>query len=213
MTWKADVVAQVEAWARERLDARAMIAHGWLHVDRVRHSAVEIARQEGVDPWLAELAALLHDVGRTTPGPGTEHGARSAEMAAPLLIDLGLDEDAREAVLQAVHWHNSARTDTPLLCVLRDADMLDALGAIGLVRACMSKHMLLPYDPQSLGADEPNWPPVTVLDQVRSQIRWFEGMNTETGRKLAQQRWEFMQAFLTQIRREVLGGRDCDEGV
>jgi uncharacterized protein len=127
----------VEVWARQKLEESASVAHGWLHTDRVRRHTLVLARAEGVDPFLAELAALLHDVGRAQPGPENEHGARSAAMAGPLLAGLPLSDDERAKVLLAIRWHNSGRTDTPLLCILRDADMLDGLGAIGIT----AKHM------------------------------------------------------------------------
>jgi uncharacterized protein len=179
-----------------------MTAHGWMHVDRVRRMAIKIACAEGVDPWLAALAALIHDVGRTVPGPGSEHGLRSSELAAPLLGELRLTESEQRDVLHAVRWHNSTRSDTPLLCVLRDADMLDGMGAIGLMRAFMSKHMLPAFDPGALFA-EARRPPVHVADQVCFQMTWVERMNTETGRMLAEERLTFMRAFVDEVRREI----------
>jgi len=164
---------------------------------------VTIARAEGVDPWLAALAALIHDVGRTIPGPGSEHGRRSADLAAPVLAALPLTDAEREDVLYAAHWHNSGRDDKPLLCVLRDADMLDGIGAIGLMRALMSKHMLPPYDPEVLFDELRHWPPRYVADQVHMQMKFMDWMNTETGCRMAQERFEFMWVFVRQVRREV----------
>lgn len=203
MTSRAEATARVEHWARQLLEARSKTAHGWPHVDRVRHLAVQIARAEGVDPWLAEIAALIHDVGRSLPGPGPEHGRRSAELAAPLLAGLPMSDREQEQVAYAVRWHNSGRADAPLLCVLRDADMLDGMGAIGLARAFMSKHMLPPYDPGRLLHAPPRWPPETVADQIRYQTEWLERMNTESGRTLARERAAFMVTFIEQARREL----------
>lgn len=36
--------------------------HDWFHIERVRNVALKIAREEGVDEFVVELAALLHDV-------------------------------------------------------------------------------------------------------------------------------------------------------
>ena len=203
MVSRSEVAALVERWVRQLLEARPRTAHGWPHVARVRRLAAQIARAEGVDPWLAEIAALIHDVGRCVPGPGSEHGQRSAELAAPLLAELPLDDREREQVAYAARWHNSGRADDPLLCVLRDADMLDGLGAIGLARAFMSKHMLPFYDP-ARRLDGPSCRPAeAVADQVRYQIEWLERMNTETGRTLARERAAFMTVFLEQARREL----------
>jgi uncharacterized protein len=212
MTSRAETWAEIEAWVRQRLEANPKTAHGWLHIDRVRRSAIQIAREEDVDPWLAALAALIHDVGRTAPGPGSEHGRRSAEMAAPMFARLGLEAE-QEPVLHAVRWHNSTRSDTPLLCVLRDADMLDGLGAIGLLRALMSKHMLVPYDPEVVFERQLHWPPELVADQICFQMTWIERMNTEAGRRLAQRRVAFMRAFAAELWDEVAAGaQEAEEG-
>jgi uncharacterized protein len=199
----------VDAWARDALDSHPVTAHDWLHVQRVRRLAVGIAREEGVDPWLAAVAATIHDVGRASPGPGAEHGLRSSAMAAPLLAELGLAIAEQQAVLHAVRWHNSGRSDTPLLCVLRDADMLDGMGAIGLMRALMSKHMLPPYESEALFDGEPRRPAASVADQVRFQMEWMGWMNTDAGRRLAKGRYEFMRLFADQVRAEL--GDGCDE--
>jgi uncharacterized protein len=170
----------------------------------VRQNIRVLAEREEVEPWLAEIAALLHDVGRTLPGPESEHGARSADMAEPLLARLPLSEEETRAVLYAVAWHNSKRDDTPLLCVLRDADMLDALGAVGIMRAFMSKGTLPPYDSEApFDPDSVQWPPVHASDQVRLQLKFHNWLNTDTARRMAKERAEFMQGFIFQIRREL----------
>jgi uncharacterized protein len=198
------VLATVEAWVREKLEAGNSVAHGWLHTDRVRHHIRTLAAAEGVDPLLAELAALLHDIGRTQPGPEDEHGARSAALAEPLLASLPLAAGDREAVLHAVRWHNSQRADTPLLRVLRDADMLDGLGAVGIMRAFMSKSNLAPYDPNApFQVDGDPWSLATCSDQIHAQRTWLNWLNTDAARQIAQDRAAFMDTFLTQVQHEL----------
>lgn len=198
------VLATVESWVQDRLDAAGGIAHGWLHTARVRSHIRLLAPAEGVDPLLAELAALLHDVGRTQPGPEDEHGARSAALAEPLLAGLPLSASDREAVLHAIRWHNSQRADTSLLRVLRDADMLDGLGAVGIMRAFMSKSHLPPYDPTApFQRDGDPWALATCSDQVLAQRTWLDRLNTDTARRIAQDRAAFMDTFLAQIQQEL----------
>ena len=201
---KKSALAEIEAWVRETLEADRKRAHGWLHTDRVRVSIRTLAHAEGVDLFLAETAALLHDVGRTQPGPEAEHGARSAAVAGPLLEELAVDPEDSRAILHAIRWHNSLRDDTPLLCILRDADMLDALGAMGIMRAFMSKSHLLPYDADLPFEDGSNqWPPDYASDQLLAQMGWYDGLNTETARQMAEKRIAFMRAFVTQARDEI----------
>ena len=202
-----------EAWVRKVLDGGGSIAHGWLHTDRVRRNIQLLADGERVDPLLAELAALLHDVGRVQPGPEEEHGARSAAMVTPLLAELPLSDSEREKVLFAIRWHNSSRADTPLLCILRDADMLDGLGAIGIIRAFMSKSHLSPYDPQApFENGSERWPPRYSSDQLLGQMAWYERLNTSTARQLAEERFAFMQAFVDQARSEILAKGETSNG-
>ena len=198
------IVDAVEDWARGQLDESPSTAHGWLHTDRVRRHILVLARAEGLDPFLAELAALLHDVGRSQPGPEAEHGARSEAMAAPLLASLPLSDGEREAVLHAVRWHNSGRADSPLLCILRDADMLDGLGTVGIIRAFMSRSHLPPYDPgDPFGDNRGRWPAIYCSDQFLGQMAWYDLLNTESARRLAADRFAFMRAFVAQAQREL----------
>jgi HD superfamily phosphodiesterase len=154
--------------------------------------------------WLAECAALLHDIGRSTPGPESEHGWRSAELSAPFLGGLPLTGAERDEILHAVRWHNSVRDDTRLLCVLRDADMLDGLGVVGLVRALTSKAALPAYDARGvlLGKGYER-PPRSIADQIAFQMQWISFLNTETARALARERVAFMRAFVEQWGREL----------
>ena len=209
-TSQTELLDRVEAWARELLERDGAAAHGWPHVARVRRLARVLAPPEGVEPWLAECAALLHDVGRALPGPESEHGQRSAELAAPLLAGLLPAERPaaaaeRDEILYAVRWHNSTRDDTRLLCVLRDADMLDGMGAVGLVRALTSKADLPPYDERGvcLGTAYAR-PPRSIADQINFQLDWIGFLNTETARELARERIAFMRAFVEQWQRELL---------
>jgi uncharacterized protein len=201
---RAEILAQVEAWVRQTLDASGECAHGWLHVDRVRNNILVLARAEGVDLFLAELAALLHDVGRAQPGEEAEHGARSAVMARTFLANLPLAEQECAAVLHAVRWHNSHEADTALLRILRDADMLDGLGAMGIIRAFMSRSHLPPYDPANpFGDYQDRWPALYGSDQFLGQMAWYGYLNTDAARRMAKQRYTFMKEFIAQARREI----------
>ena len=69
------ILRRTEAFVRERMHGEGT-GHDWWHVDRVRRMALRLAREEGADPYVTELAALLHDVadhkfhdGDETAGP------------------------------------------------------------------------------------------------------------------------------------------------
>jgi hypothetical protein len=181
------VVDYVESWVRDRLDAAVGCAHGWHQTGRVQRNIVVLAQSEAVNPLLAELSALLRDVGRTEPGTEEEHGARSAAMAEPLLSGFRLPVQDQQGIVHAVRWPNSRRRDTPLLCILREADMLGGLGAMRPMRAFMSKSHLPPYNHDTpFDPGTRRKPPSSASDQALLQVEWYDLPNTTTARHRAQ---------------------------
>ncbi|HKP73994.1 MAG TPA: HD domain-containing protein, partial [Longimicrobiaceae bacterium] len=69
------VLARTEAHVRQAMSGEGT-GHDWWHVHRVRKMALRLAAEEGADPYVTELAALLHDIadhkfhgGDETAGP------------------------------------------------------------------------------------------------------------------------------------------------
>ncbi len=121
-------------------------AHGIDHVRRVTEWAVQIAKKEGQDEFLAELAAILHDVGRVPERKiaGEEEILMHQELSYLLAkewfekekeFDV-LTSREKEEILYAAryHWDDEAEKFR-LANILRDADKLDLLGEIGVKRA------------------------------------------------------------------------------
>jgi HD superfamily phosphodiesterase len=79
----AEVFTEVQARFADFTD----LAHGWEHVYRVFHLALQVAEQEHANGFLVGLAALLHDLGRTIRDPTRPHAERSALLAVELLAD------------------------------------------------------------------------------------------------------------------------------
>jgi len=129
------LVKQTEAVVRERMSGQAA-GHGMDHVLRVLASARAIQSEVGGDLETIELAALLHDVGDTKFHDGVE---RSADFAREILSGLGASEDLIEHVAHIVDKISFRKGESakPLSLegqAVQDADRLDALGAIGIVR-------------------------------------------------------------------------------
>src|SRR4051812_30335639 len=68
--------------------------HDWFHVERVRNTALRIAREEGAELFVVELAALLHDVadwkfagGDHEAGPRAARDWLSSLGVVPAIID------------------------------------------------------------------------------------------------------------------------------
>lgn len=119
-------------------------AHDLAHLDRVARLAATIAHREDLDPHVAALAAYVHDyhrveearTGVTVEPPECSHLVRSALGRAAIA------ERTWAPVLAAVdatgRFSFSDRSTEPargVAACLHDADMLDAMGAIGIARA------------------------------------------------------------------------------
>ena len=208
-----DIIDATEAFVKHTLE-HAEGGHDWWHIWRVWTTTKKIARAEPCDGFIAELAALLHDIadskfhgGDETIGPATAR--RFLEQ-----------QDVEEAVI--VHVENIIRHisfkggkekvtfRSAELDVVQDADRLDALGAIGIARAFNYggfKNRKL-YDPtipvdltktkeQYKHNDDP-----TINHFYEKLLLLQDRMNTATGKRLAQERHHFMESFLSQFYRE-----------
>jgi len=94
--------------------------------------------------------------------------------------------------------------------VVRDADRLDSLGAIGILRWAVTGAVRRTSDTQSYHLDDPfaEW---HTLDDRRYMLDHFftkllklnKTMSTQAGSALAKQRTAFMHFYLDEFRREL----------
>lgn len=122
-------------WAKEE---PAQMGYRLEHSYRVANIARTIAAREGMDDTLAVLGGLLHDIayceGIASREDWKNHGRRSAAMARPFLLGLGLtDREVNEICYAiAIHvddeadfsWQRNAFSET-----IGDADNIDRFDA------------------------------------------------------------------------------------
>jgi len=116
--------------------ARKDRAHDFEHALRVRDWGKKLAEEEGADSTVIELAALLHDIGRSGAVEKT-HAESSAGLAVNILHKAGYAEDIVLRVKEAIVSHSREAGHEPNSLeakILYDADKLDFVGAIGLGR-------------------------------------------------------------------------------
>jgi uncharacterized protein len=204
-----DLYAEVE----ERFATFDDPAHGWEHVRRVYNLALRIAEEEGADPLITGTAALLHDIGRLIHKKGVHHAELSVEESRKILAGYPLKSEQVEAILHAIVAHSFSRGVEPHTLearVLRDADRLDALGAIGIMRWAITgtlkrKPQTLNYHPDDpFGEQHELDDRLYRLDHFYTKLlKLEEGMYTATGRALARQRTEYMRSYLQQLKTEL----------
>ena len=188
-------------------------AHGWEHVWRVYNLALRIGEEEGADTLIIGIAALLHDIGRLIHRKGTPHALISVEEAREILKRYPLEQIQIEAILHAIEAHSFSQGIEPRTLearVVRDADRLDGLGAIGILRwaitgtikrkpATKSYHPEDPFGEHHVLDDK-----LYMLDHFYVKLLKLEqGMYTSTGRVMAQQRTAYMRAYLQELRLEL----------
>lgn len=201
-TVNRQLVSQTEAAMRERMTGQAA-GHGIDHVLRVLASARMIQTEAGGDLVVIELAALLHDIGDAKFHDGVE---RSAEFAREILGQLNADARQIAHVAQIVD-NISFRKSTfaePLSLegkVVQDADRLDALGAIGIVRTV--EYGATMGQPFYVADDRGGKTGVGHFHEKLFKLKSL--MNTKPGRRIAEQREAFMRRFLEQYLAEERG--------
>ncbi|MGJ8665461.1 MAG: HD domain-containing protein [Patiriisocius sp.] len=191
--------------------------HDWFHIERVYKNALLISKNEKVDLLVVSLAALLHDIadskfysGDDTIGP---------KRAADFLKSQQISEEIITHVVHIIEnvsfkGGNAFKTfHSKELDVVQDADRLDALGAIGIARTFNYggfKNRKL-YDPSII--PQLDMTPAEYKKSTAPTINHFyekllllrDKMNTETGKKIAQDRHVFMEQFLEQFYAEWEG--------
>ena len=213
-------VEQVEDYTRETLTKE--VAHDFKHVDRVRNWALRIAEDEGYeDKDVVEVTALLHDIGLAHTEKRSKHAEVGAEVAVKYLRENRFfSEETVEEIVNAIRYHSSREDGGgKLVAILKDADTLDALGAVGIMRAFTSKSWKPEYEEGSVKGetwglsargfdgriDSEREVGYYVIDQINFQISYYENLRTETAKRLAEPLVEFMREYVLQMEREIEG--------
>lgn len=192
--------------------------HDFEHVLRVYHTAEKLARGEGADLEIVRAAALLHDAEGTTPGSEERatHHHSSAEFAEGVLRAEGWPAERIAAVTHCIRAHrfrdNSEPPATLEAKILFDADKLDVLGAIGVVRVVAyatlagepvyaepSEHFL------KTGQEEPGEPHSAYHEYLFKLNKIKSRLFTPAARALAEERDAYIAAFFRRLQAEIAG--------
>ena len=187
--------------------------HDLAHADRVWAHARTIAHGEGVELTPVLLcAAYLHDlVSLPKDHPKRSRAAMmSASAAGPVMQALGLSPTEIARARHAIEAHAYSGGTLPGSTeakILRDADRLEALGAIGVARCfavsgALDRPLFHPEDPfaRDRAPDDQSY----ALDHFAVKLlKLPETFLTATGRKLAEDRAEKMRRYLVDLAGEL----------
>ncbi len=224
---RQEIIKKTETFVKETL-SKDSTGHDWWHIYRVRNLAKWIARHEGADIFIVELAALLHDIGDYKFFQGDEEAGavKVREWLSSLEISPSLIDKIVQITSQISFMHTlpdngkrkgkknpSTSTISKELMEVTDADRLDAMGAIGIARAfAYGGFFNRPiYDPsikasKSITKEEYKTTEAPSINHFYEKLlKLKDMMYTPLGRKMAKRRHRFLNLYLKQFFKEWKG--------
>lgn len=206
-------LAAIRGYAKEKLGSDRS-GHDFYHVERVAKIAGKLAEEEGIqDTLLIEAASYLHDV---IDDKVFEDVENEKEALKKFLKGLSFsDESINEIfdIIENISFSKELELGKAELTlagqIVQDADRIDALGAIGILRtAYYGGHTQSPlYDPnllpQEFKTKQEYRQKSTVINHFYEKLFKLPAtMNTEAGKAEAQRRMVFMEEFLKRFYEE-----------
>jgi uncharacterized protein len=207
---KQEIIQKTAEMVKEKFQNEGS-GHDWWHIYRVWQLAKSIAKKESADSFVVELGALLHDIADYKFHDGDEE--IGGKVTKEWLENLGVDSINIENVVHIVNnvSFKGGNTENKMKSIegfiVQDADRLDAIGAMGIAR-CFAyggyKGNEI-YNPEikpnlKMTKEEYKTQKGTQINHFYEKLLLLKDrMNTETGRKFAQERHEYMENFLEEF--------------
>jgi len=207
---------RIKTFAEKQFE-NALGSHDWDHTLRVCDLCRRIGKAENANMDVLIAAAYLHDIGRCYQDRSNGkicHAEKGASMAEPMLKTLHMKDRNRKNIVHCIKSHRfrgNNRPETLEARVLFDADKLDSIGAVGVARAFlfagevgarlhnpdMDIENTKPYSKDDTGFREYR----VKLSKIKDRIL------TDEGKKIADERHAFMEAFFKRFIQEHKGER------
>lgn len=187
-------------------------SHDLEHINRVIKNAKTIQAHEGGNLWVIIPAAYLHDIyNPPKDSPDRKIASKvAAEKGLALLKHHNYPDQYFPEIAHAIEAHSFSAHTLPTSLeakIVQDADRLDAIGAIGIMR-CLSVGTQMGasfYDPSN------PIPTDRVLKDKKYSIDHFyqkllllaDKMNTSKAKAMAHKRHQFLKEFLLQLEEEI----------
>lgn len=188
--------------------------HGFDHIERVYKNAVKLAKEEEGDLFLVSLASLLHDVDdEKIVG---EECAKELRNTRKFLKEIDLFSAISDSICEIIStmsYSKSLEGIVPTTLegkIVSDADKLDAMGAIGAIRtlvysAVKGRPIFLPQEFPLVNISKEDYRAKnrkndTAVNHFFEKLFLLKDMMyTESGKKEAKKRHNFMIGFLNQF--------------
>ena len=194
--WRDSVVAYVKAEAQP--------ADKFGHQPRLYALASKIGQGMEYDDDILFAAAWMHDLGvflgHRPKDPkqleGWDHVPYTIERSKELLLGWGFPPAKLDGVAEAIRTHRPADKPVQIEAILlRDADILEQLGAIGIMRAVVK-----------VGRDTRYQTFSSVLPVLYNAVNHLAGKTRlTTSTSIAEPRIEMLRSFLSALEQEADG--------
>lgn len=203
----------IKKYVKEKLSMDSS-GHDYWHIERVVNNAQKILPFETANNLKVIVSAWLHDIGDYKLNNGKD---KTEEIVFPLLISLEFSEDFAEEIIQIISevsykgGHNSTPSSLEAK-IVQDADRLDAMGAVGIARAfayggSKGRELYNPEESPNEYIDMDSYKKntsCTINHFYEKLLKLKDLMNTETAKKIALERHNYMINFLEEFHKEVL---------
>lgn len=207
-------IIEIIAGAVEQKLAGEGSGHDWWHIVRVRKMAKHIAKSEGANNFVVELAALLHDIAdwKFHAGDDTVAPKIAREILEKYSVTAETIGHVCDIIAKISFKGAGVKTGMKTLegKVVQDADRLDAIGAIGVARTFAyggHKNRSI-YDPNKKPAMHQSQEEYfesespTINHFYEKLLLLKDRMNTKTAQALAEGRHRFMEEYLARFLQE-----------
>ena len=210
--WNPEWEQQFETFLQTEM-AGSDAAHELSHIYRVVKNAVLLTAEEGAGELAIIIpAAWLHDcVVVAKDSPQRPFASRlAAETAVSYLKSIAYPEQYHAAIAHAIAAHSFSANipcETVEARLVQDADRLDSLGAIGIVRwlqtsVAMKRPLYHPDDP-FCHHRQPDDNTAAVDHFYTKLLTLADTMKTAAGREEADRRTAVMRGWLAQLEEEI----------
>ncbi|MBI2129807.1 HD domain-containing protein [Candidatus Woesearchaeota archaeon] len=179
----------------------------WPHTLRVLDIARHLQKKEGGDLDIIEAAAILHDVALSKTGKENLkkgrilcHAAEGSKLAEQILRRIGFDEEKIKKIKHCIEvhrWSKDLKAETTEAQIIKDADRIDAIGAIGIARA-------FDYgseDRKPFVSDDD----FSTFYHIKNKLMKVDetSVGTETAKRIIKKRLEFTKLFVNEFEKEI----------
>ncbi|MCB2196880.1 MAG: HD domain-containing protein [Bacteroidetes bacterium] len=207
-----EIINRTKVFVKEKLSGDSS-GHDWWHIYRVWNMSKKLQEKEGGELLVIEMAALLHDIADWKFNSTDEEGIL---LIQKWLSQVNLDQSSAQRIIEIikdVSFKGAGVKDKMVSIegkIVQDADRLDAIGAIGIARtfAFGGKFGNSMHDPESNAEMHASFKEykksngTTINHFYEKLLLLKDRMNTQTARKIALERHQYMEHFLKQFYNE-----------